>query len=61
MGGWSLTGFDDKPRSSESLSQTHSPGMASCLGSKAKKEAVQSGHIVCEGTFLKVLPNSNLT
>lgn len=28
MGGCPLTGFDDKPRSWESLSQTHSPGMA---------------------------------
>lgn len=61
MGGCPLTGFDDKPRSWESLSQTHSPGMTVGSGPRAKREAVQSGHIVCEGTFRKALPNSNLT
>lgn len=61
VGGCPLTGFDDKPRGWESLSQTHSPGMAVGLGPQAKRKAVQSGHMVREGTFPKALPNSNLT
>lgn len=60
-GGCPLMGFDDKPRSQESLSQTHSAGMALGLAPEPRRRRFRVATLYVRGAFLKALPNSNLT